>query len=186
MNQCPSALDPSLDTPLSPKDVGRRTSWRRRHGEPMGAIPRPLRRAPRMTPVTPSKQLATISAPIFGGLHLCNGNNRGRPVSSVLRNATWIPLLNDLDGVIDVAHLEATYFAEYLERNAFRDLPQSIQLAAGSSMKPTTGWSRPRRSKSGPPIGFVASARTASGCPRRAGSDVTACAPATARFCTPR
>src|SRR5699024_6798323 len=23
------------------------------------------------------------------GLHLCNGNNRGRPISSVLRNDTW-------------------------------------------------------------------------------------------------
>jgi len=68
---------------------------------------------------------------VIRGLHLCNGNNRGRPGSSVIRNAPWVPLLRELDGVIDVAHLEATYFAEYLERKAFRDLPQSIQLAAG-------------------------------------------------------
>jgi 5-methyltetrahydropteroyltriglutamate--homocysteine methyltransferase len=65
------------------------------------------------------------------GLHMCNGNNRGRPLSSVLRVAPWVPVLRELDGVIDVAHIEATYFPEYLERNAFRDLPQSMQLAAG-------------------------------------------------------
>jgi len=68
---------------------------------------------------------------VIRGLHLCNGNNRGRPGSSVLRNAPWVPLLCELDGVIDVAHIEASYFAQYLEREAFRDLPQSMQLAAG-------------------------------------------------------
>jgi|SRR5882757_674515 len=68
---------------------------------------------------------------VIRGLHLCNGNNRGRPGSSVLRNATWVPLLQELDGVIDVAHLEASYFSEYLEREAFKDLPWSMQLAAG-------------------------------------------------------
>jgi methionine synthase II (cobalamin-independent) len=65
------------------------------------------------------------------GLHFCNGNNRGRPLSSVLRAAPWMPVLQELDGVIDVAHLELSYFSEYLEREAFKDLPQSIELAAG-------------------------------------------------------
>src|SRR5882762_5467654 len=68
---------------------------------------------------------------VIRGLHLCNGNNRGRPGSAVLRNATWVPLLQELDGVIDIAHLEASYFSEYLEREAFKGLPRGMQLAAG-------------------------------------------------------
>ena len=65
------------------------------------------------------------------GLHVCNGNLKGRPASAVLRNATWIELLQMLDGVIDVANLECTYFSEWLERDAFRALPASMQFAAG-------------------------------------------------------
>jgi 5-methyltetrahydropteroyltriglutamate--homocysteine methyltransferase len=65
------------------------------------------------------------------GVHLCNGNFKGRPMSSVVRNATWVPFLQHLDGVIDVASLECSYFAEYLEREAFADMPHSIELAAG-------------------------------------------------------
>ena len=65
------------------------------------------------------------------GLHICNGNLKGRPASGVLRNATWLELLQRLDGVIDVANLECSYFSEWLERDAFRDLPPSMQLAAG-------------------------------------------------------
>jgi 5-methyltetrahydropteroyltriglutamate--homocysteine methyltransferase len=68
---------------------------------------------------------------ITRGLHICNGNNRGRPGSSVIRNATWVPLLQELDGVIDIAHLEASYFSEYRERRAFKDMPRNMQLAAG-------------------------------------------------------
>ncbi len=65
------------------------------------------------------------------GLHLCNGNLKGRPASAILRSATWIPLLQRLDGVIDVANLEASYFSEWAEREAFKDLPASMELAAG-------------------------------------------------------
>lgn len=65
------------------------------------------------------------------GIHMCNGNNRGRPLSGVLRNATWVPILQHLEGVVDVANLEASYFSEYQEREAFKDLPRSMQLAAG-------------------------------------------------------
>lgn len=65
------------------------------------------------------------------GVHFCNGNNRGRPISSVLRAAPWVPILQELDGVIDVANLELSYFSEYQEREAFKDLPASIELAAG-------------------------------------------------------
>jgi 5-methyltetrahydropteroyltriglutamate--homocysteine methyltransferase len=85
-----------------------------------------------------SKEAAEIISSCFDGvsgvirgLHLCNGNNRGRPGSPILRNATWIPLLQELAGVIDIAHLEASYFSEYLERKAFKNLPQNMQLAAG-------------------------------------------------------
>jgi len=65
------------------------------------------------------------------GLHLCNGNLKGRPMSPVLSCASWIPMLQRLDGVVDVANIEASYFAEWLERDAFRDLPASMELAAG-------------------------------------------------------
>jgi methionine synthase II (cobalamin-independent) len=85
----------------------------------------------------PAQAAAIVAACFEGvagvtrGLHICNGNNRGRPFSAILRNATWVPILVELDGVIDVANLESSYFSEYLEREAFRDLPQSIELAAG-------------------------------------------------------
>jgi 5-methyltetrahydropteroyltriglutamate--homocysteine methyltransferase len=65
------------------------------------------------------------------GIHLCNGNLKGRPMSGVLRVAPWVPLLQRLDGVIDVANIEASYFSEWLERDSFRELPASMQLAAG-------------------------------------------------------
>ncbi len=65
------------------------------------------------------------------GLHLCNGNLKGRPASAVLRNATWVPLLQRLEGVVDVANVEASYFSEWMEREGFRDLPAGMQLAAG-------------------------------------------------------
>ena len=65
------------------------------------------------------------------GVHICNGNFKGRPMSGVVRNATWIPILQRLDGVVDVASLECSYFAEYLEREAFSELPASMELAAG-------------------------------------------------------
>jgi 5-methyltetrahydropteroyltriglutamate--homocysteine methyltransferase len=65
------------------------------------------------------------------GMHICNGNFKGRPISPIVRNASWVPLLQELDGVIDIATLECSYFAEYLEREAFADMPQSMELAAG-------------------------------------------------------
>ena len=64
------------------------------------------------------------------GMHICNGNFKGRPISPVVRNASWVPLLQELDGVIDIAALECSYFAEYLEREAFAEMPQSMELAA--------------------------------------------------------
>jgi methionine synthase II (cobalamin-independent) len=65
------------------------------------------------------------------GMHICNGNFKGRPISPIVRNASWVPLLQELDGVIDIASLECSYFAEYLERDAFADMPHSMELAAG-------------------------------------------------------
>jgi 5-methyltetrahydropteroyltriglutamate--homocysteine methyltransferase len=64
-------------------------------------------------------------------LHLCNGNLRGRPISRVLSCAPWVGILHHLDGVIDVAHLEVKYYSQYLERDAFREMPRGIELAAG-------------------------------------------------------
>ena len=37
------------------------------------------------------------------GMHICNGNFKGRPISPIVRNASWVPLLQELDGVIDIA-----------------------------------------------------------------------------------
>jgi 5-methyltetrahydropteroyltriglutamate--homocysteine methyltransferase len=65
------------------------------------------------------------------GLHVCNGNFNGRPFAPVVRNSTWVPMLQRLDGVIDIASLECSYFAEYLERESYAQMPQSISLAAG-------------------------------------------------------
>jgi 5-methyltetrahydropteroyltriglutamate--homocysteine methyltransferase len=65
------------------------------------------------------------------GMHICNGNFKGRPISPIVRNASWVPLLQELDGVIDIAAFECSYFAEYLEREAFAEMPQSMELAAG-------------------------------------------------------
>jgi 5-methyltetrahydropteroyltriglutamate--homocysteine methyltransferase len=65
------------------------------------------------------------------GLHICNGNLKGRPASVVLRNATWLGLLQRLEGVVDVANLECSYFGQWLEREAFKDFPANMQLAAG-------------------------------------------------------
>jgi 5-methyltetrahydropteroyltriglutamate--homocysteine methyltransferase len=68
---------------------------------------------------------------VIRGMHICNGNFKGRPISPIVRNAPWVPLLQELDGVVDVATLECSYFAEYLERDAFAAMPQSMELAAG-------------------------------------------------------
>jgi 5-methyltetrahydropteroyltriglutamate--homocysteine methyltransferase len=86
--------------------------------------------------MTPDEAAAML-APCFEGvearkgLHICNGNLRGRPFSAVLRNAPWVEILKRLEGIVDVANLEASYFSEWQERDAFRELPESIELAAG-------------------------------------------------------
>ncbi len=83
-------------------------------------------------------EAAAIIAPCFEGvegvtrgIHFCNGNLRGRPISSTLRIAPWIDILERLDGIIDVVSLECSYFSQWLERDAFSELPKSMELAAG-------------------------------------------------------
>ncbi len=83
-------------------------------------------------------EAAEVIAPCFEGLdgvtrgiHFCNGNLRGRPISSTLRIAPWLDILKRLEGVIDVVSLECSYFSEWLERDAYRELPRSMELAAG-------------------------------------------------------
>jgi 5-methyltetrahydropteroyltriglutamate--homocysteine methyltransferase len=65
------------------------------------------------------------------GVHLCSGNLRGRPLAGNLTSQPWADMLQRLDGVVDVAHLALQYFNRYLERDLFRALPDSMQLAAG-------------------------------------------------------
>ena len=85
----------------------------------------------------PARQAAGLIAACFDGvkskksLHMCNGNLRGRPASGALRCAPWVEILQHLDGVIDVALLEVKYFHQYLEREAFKNLPKGMTLAAG-------------------------------------------------------
>ena len=82
-------------------------------------------------------QAAELIAPCFEGvnatksLHFCNGNLRGRPIAGVLRCAPWVEILKHLDGVIDIAAFEVKYFSQFHERDAFKDMPKSMQLAAG-------------------------------------------------------
>lgn len=82
-------------------------------------------------------EAAELLAPCFEGvaatkgLHICNGNMKGRPMSGVLSCAPWVEILQGLDGVIDIAHLECSYFSEWLERDAFKEMPNDMELAAG-------------------------------------------------------
>lgn len=88
----------------------------------------------RITPKAAAEIVAGCFEGVDGvtrGLHVCNGNFKGRPLSGVVRNAEWVPFLQHLDGVIDVASVECSYFAEYLERDALAGIPNSIDLAAG-------------------------------------------------------
>jgi len=110
---------------------------------------------------------------VIRGLHLCNGTIGDGQGQRVLRNATWVPLLQELVA-IDIAHLEASYFSGDLERGAFKDLPRSTQLAAGDRRrKPTTGSNRSRRSRNARPTGVVSSVRSDSAVAILAGSGVT-------------
>jgi methionine synthase II (cobalamin-independent) len=87
-----------------------------------------------MTPQDAASIVAACFEGVDGvtrGMHVCNGNFKGRPLSPIVRNASWIPFLAELDGVVDVAAMECSYFAEWAERDAWADLPQSIDLAAG-------------------------------------------------------
>jgi len=68
---------------------------------------------------------------ITRGIHICNGNFKGRPLSPIVRNAPWVALLQRLSGVIDIAAFECSYFAQWAERDAFADLPAGIEFAAG-------------------------------------------------------
>lgn len=79
------------------------------------------------------------------GVHICNGNFKGRPISPVVRNAPWVAIFQRLDGAVDVAALECSYFAEWVERDAWRDLPDSIELAAGIVDEASYGIETPKK-----------------------------------------
>jgi methionine synthase II (cobalamin-independent) len=65
------------------------------------------------------------------GVHVCSGNLRGRPLAGDLSAQPWVQVLQRLDGVVDVAHLALQYFNRWAERETFKVLPESMQLAAG-------------------------------------------------------
>jgi methionine synthase II (cobalamin-independent) len=87
--------------------------------------------------MTPDQAAEIIGACFEGvdgttrGVHICNGNFKGRPISPSVRNAPWVEIFQRLDGVVDVAAMECSYFTEWLERDAWAALPESIALAAG-------------------------------------------------------
>ena len=60
-----------------------------------------------------------------------SGNMRGRPLSGNLTCAQWASILEQLDGVIDFAHIAVHYFSRYLERTAFANVPRTIDIAVG-------------------------------------------------------
>jgi methionine synthase II (cobalamin-independent) len=84
-----------------------------------------------------AQQAADLIAPCFEGvkakksLHFCNGNLRGRPISHALHCAPWVDILQRLDGVVDIAAFEVKYFFQWIERDSFKNMPKSMQLAAG-------------------------------------------------------
>lgn len=84
-----------------------------------------------------AQEAADLIAPCFEGvkatksLHFCNGNLRGRPISHALHCAPWVDILQRLDGVVDIAAFEVKYFFQWIERDAFKRMPKSMQLAAG-------------------------------------------------------
>jgi 5-methyltetrahydropteroyltriglutamate--homocysteine methyltransferase len=82
---------------------------------------------------------------ITRGIHVCNGNFKGRPISPIVRNAPWVPFLAELDGVIDVAAMECSYFAEWTERDAWAGLPESVALAAGIVDEASYGIETPKK-----------------------------------------
>jgi methionine synthase II (cobalamin-independent) len=83
-----------------------------------------------------AQEAADLIAPCFEGvkakksLHFCNGNLRGRPISHALHCAPWVDVLERLDGVIDIAAFEVKYFFQWIERESFKQMPKSMQLAA--------------------------------------------------------
>ena len=84
-----------------------------------------------------AQEAADLIAPCFEGvkakksLHFCNGNLRGRPISHALHCAPWVDVLDRLDGVIDIAAFEVKYFFQWIERESFKKMLKSMQLAAG-------------------------------------------------------
>jgi len=87
-----------------------------------------------MTPAAAADIIAGCFEGVEGvtrDVHICNGNFNGRPFAPTIRNSTWVPMLQRLDGVIDIASLECSYFVEYSERDTYAELPQSMSLAAG-------------------------------------------------------
>jgi methionine synthase II (cobalamin-independent) len=82
-------------------------------------------------------EVAAVLAPCFEGvdakrtLHFCNGNMRGRPMSGALYCRPWVDILERLEGVIEIASFECKYISQWQEREAFKAMPKSIELAAG-------------------------------------------------------
>jgi 5-methyltetrahydropteroyltriglutamate--homocysteine methyltransferase len=101
-----------------------------------------------MTPLQAAAMVAACFDGVEGvtrGIHVCNGNFKGRPLSPIVRNAPWVPFLAELDGVIDVASMECSYFAEWIERDAWAELPESIALAAGIVDEASYGIETPKK-----------------------------------------
>ena len=101
-----------------------------------------------MTPQDAAGMIAACFDGVEGtvrGVHICNGNFKGRPISPTVTNASWVPIFAELDGVVDVAAMECSYFAEYNGRDAWRELPASIELAAGIVDEASYGIETPKK-----------------------------------------
>lgn len=89
-------------------------------------------------------------------------------------------ILQHLDGVIDYAAFEVKYLSQFWEREAFKNIPKSMSLAAGIVDEGNYRVEPVKKIASVWPIGRAWSVRIACGCRRRAAS--AGIRPGTSRF----
>lgn len=64
-------------------------------------------------------------------VHFCLGDMGRRPFTQEQNLHALVPLLRELDGRIDRAHLECSYAGQWEERDLLRGVPESITIIAG-------------------------------------------------------
>ena len=75
------------------------------------------------------RRLAGLAVILPATMRCCGP--KSRTWSHSLHCAPWVDVLQRLDGVVDIAAFEVKYFFQWIERDAFKNMPKSMQLAAG-------------------------------------------------------